>query len=71
MQVLAFVTRSMPKIMQELLELTQLTYDDVDMVAVNQTNALYIHTVGQMAKVPRNKLCTAQTFMRYSNIGDL
>ena len=67
MQVLAFVTRSMPKIMQELLELTQLTYDDVDMVAVNQSNALYIRTVGQMAKVPRNKLCSAQTFTRYSN----
>ena len=67
-QVLAFATRSMPKIMQELLTLTHLTYDDVDMVAINQANALYMRTVGQMTKVPRQKLCTADTFKRYANI---
>lgn len=66
MGVFEFTVTTGPAFMKELLTRSQLTFEDVDFVAVHQANGQIVKMVCQQAGVPKDKW-SAETFRNYGN----
>jgi len=68
MDIFRFTMETAPACVNNLLEFSNLTRDDIDFFAFHQANGQIVKTVAERSGVPAHKY-SAQTFSKYGNCG--